>query len=313
MSTTYSRAVVHQPETRSAPCGRLLNWPRLLMWPTRTACTSTWTARAPANAVASLGGDVRGAIELDVLTFGATKNGALLGEAVVRLRPVAVVQCEVRAEAGDAAVQQATYIARGSGAADRYLWLTLAGHANAMARRLVDAVRDVPGVTLQPRAVANSPSSSGSEATPLRSCRAGRRSRLWMPSARSDGRRLGRHRGRRRCLRRRVRDVAAQPLSTASCWTARLCRQWPQQQRAERNPTASSRSGRSTSNHLLVLVPAEEQGTRPPMHQSIDPQTEHPNREKLVSRSPAEGRLFMPCGAERWTVRERRSNPLGLG
>ena len=62
-----------------------------------------------ANAVAALGGDVRGAIEgVDVLTFGATKNGALLGEAVVWLNPSLGVEREVRAEAGDAAVEQAT-------------------------------------------------------------------------------------------------------------------------------------------------------------------------------------------------------------
>ena len=110
-----------------------------------------------ANAVASLGGDVRGAIEgVDVLTFGATKNGALLGEAVVWLDPSLASNAKfVRKQATQLSSKQRFIAAQFSALLTDDLWLTLAGHANAMARRLVDAVRDVPGVTLSREPEAN--------------------------------------------------------------------------------------------------------------------------------------------------------------
>jgi threonine aldolase len=74
---------------------------------------------------------------VDVLSFGATKGGALAAEAVVIFDPArAALMAERRKRAGHLlskhrflAVQFAAYLAE-----DR--WLTLARHANAMADRL---------------------------------------------------------------------------------------------------------------------------------------------------------------------------------
>jgi threonine aldolase len=110
-----------------------------------------------ANAVAALGGDVRAAVEgVDVLTFGATKNGAMLGEAVVWLDPSLAAQgLFVRKQATQLASKQRFVAAQFEALLTDGLWLELAGHANAMAQRLADGVRDVPGVTLSREPEAN--------------------------------------------------------------------------------------------------------------------------------------------------------------
>jgi threonine aldolase len=110
-----------------------------------------------ANAVAALGGDVPGAIEgVDVLTFGATKNGILLGEAVVWLDPSLGEQARfVRKQAAQLSSKQRFIAAQIDALLTDGLWLELAGHANAMARRLADAVRDLPGLTLSREPEAN--------------------------------------------------------------------------------------------------------------------------------------------------------------
>jgi len=110
-----------------------------------------------ANAVAALGGDIRGAIEgVDVLTFGATKNGALLGEAVVWLNHSLASNAKfVRKQAAQLSSKQRFIAAQFSALLTDDLWLSLGGHANAMARRLADAVRDIPGVVLSREPEAN--------------------------------------------------------------------------------------------------------------------------------------------------------------
>jgi threonine aldolase len=110
-----------------------------------------------ANAVAALGGDVRSAVEgVDVLTFGATKNGAMLGEAVVWFDPMLAGQgLFVRKQATQLASKQRFVAAQFEALLGDGLWLELAGHANAMARRLTDGIRDVPGVTLSREPEAN--------------------------------------------------------------------------------------------------------------------------------------------------------------
>jgi threonine aldolase len=110
-----------------------------------------------ANAVVALGGDVRGAIEgVDVLTFGATKNGILAGEAVVWLDPTLAKQARfIRKQAAQLASKQRFVAAQIDALLTDGLWLELAGHANAMARRLADLVRDIPGVTLSREPEAN--------------------------------------------------------------------------------------------------------------------------------------------------------------
>ena len=93
---------------------------------------------------------------VDVLTFGGTKNGLLLGEAVVFLRPeLADGFPYVRKQLGQLAskmrfvsVQLERLLADG-------LWLRSAAHANAMARRLASTLDPVGGVELTQPVEAN--------------------------------------------------------------------------------------------------------------------------------------------------------------
>jgi threonine aldolase len=110
-----------------------------------------------ANAAAHLGCTLADlAAQADVLSFGGTKNGAIGAEAVV-------VMDEDRMTAAPFLRKQQTQLASKM----RYLsaqflalleddlWLHNAGRANAMARRLADGIRDVPGVELRQAVEAN--------------------------------------------------------------------------------------------------------------------------------------------------------------
>jgi len=105
-----------------------------------------------ANAVASLGcspADITWRAGVDVLSFGATKNGALSAEAVVffdrelsenfgyRRKRAAHLFSKMRF----LSAQFEAYIEDG-------LWLRLAGHANRMAMRLADGLSALPGAHL---------------------------------------------------------------------------------------------------------------------------------------------------------------------
>ncbi|MBJ7415409.1 MAG: low specificity L-threonine aldolase [Niveispirillum sp.] len=105
-----------------------------------------------ANAVASLGcspADITWRAGVDVLSFGATKNGALGAEAVVffdrdlsadfgyRRKRAAHLFSKMRF----LSAQLEAYVQDG-------LWLRLAGHANRMAMRLADGLSALPGAHL---------------------------------------------------------------------------------------------------------------------------------------------------------------------
>jgi threonine aldolase len=105
-----------------------------------------------ANSVAWLGcdpADVTWRAGVDVLSFGATKNGAMAAEAVVFFRgDLAETFALRRKRAGHLfskmrflSAQLEAYLTDG-------LWLRLARHANAMAARLAKGLAVVPGVTL---------------------------------------------------------------------------------------------------------------------------------------------------------------------
>jgi threonine aldolase len=105
-----------------------------------------------ANSVAWLGcdpADVTWRAGVDVLSFGATKNGALAAEAVVFFRKDLAETIEFRRKrAGHLfskmrflSAQLEAYLADG-------LWLRLARHANAMAARLAQGLAATPGVTI---------------------------------------------------------------------------------------------------------------------------------------------------------------------
>ena len=78
---------------------------------------------------------------VDVLSFGATKGGALAAEAVVFFDPARGADMPERRKRGGHLVSKHRFIAAQIEAylADD-LWLTLARHANAMADRLADGL-----------------------------------------------------------------------------------------------------------------------------------------------------------------------------
>ncbi len=86
---------------------------------------------------------------VDVLSFGASKNGALAAEAVIVFDPTLAASLAYRRKRGGhllskmrlLSAQLEAYLADG-------LWLQLARHANAMAARLAAGLAGVPGVRL---------------------------------------------------------------------------------------------------------------------------------------------------------------------
>jgi threonine aldolase len=84
---------------------------------------------------------------VDILSFGGTKNGLLLGECVVVLNPerargllhLRKLSMQLASKMRFVSVQFEALLAGD-------LWLRSARHANAMARRLEQAVRDIDGV-----------------------------------------------------------------------------------------------------------------------------------------------------------------------
>ncbi|WP_374223573.1 low specificity L-threonine aldolase [Arthrobacter sp. ISL-30] len=84
---------------------------------------------------------------VDILTFGGTKNGLLFGEVVVALNPEAAHGLKYLRKmnmqlASKMRFLSAQFIALLEGG----LWLRSAAHANAMARKLRDAVEEIDGV-----------------------------------------------------------------------------------------------------------------------------------------------------------------------
>ncbi|GLW63328.1 threonine aldolase [Actinomadura rubrobrunea] len=107
-----------------------------------------------ANAAASLDVPLRALttdVGVDVLSFGGTKNGLMMGEAVVVLDPEAVRGLPFLRKMGMQLASKMRFLsAQLLALLDGDLWLRNARHANAMARRLADSVRvrDLPGVEI---------------------------------------------------------------------------------------------------------------------------------------------------------------------
>jgi threonine aldolase len=103
-----------------------------------------------ANAAAALDRPLREFttdVGVDILSFGGTKNGLLLGEAVVVLNPDAVRGMDyIRKSSMQLASKMRFLSAQFDALLSGDLWLRNARHANAMARRLEAAVGAVPGV-----------------------------------------------------------------------------------------------------------------------------------------------------------------------
>ena len=113
-----------------------------------------------ANAVAELGvapKEITWQAGVDVLCFGGTKNGMAVGEAVVFFDRELAREFDYRCkQAGQLASKMRFLAAPWVGMLKDGAWLRNARHANAMARRLEEELRGVPGVRLLHRRQANS-------------------------------------------------------------------------------------------------------------------------------------------------------------
>ncbi|MBL29074.1 MAG: low specificity L-threonine aldolase [Rhodospirillaceae bacterium] len=101
------------------------------------------------NALATLGcapADLTWRAGVDVMSFGATKNGAMAAEAVVFFRPELAQAFGHRRKRGGQLFCKMRYV---SAQFEAYLrdglWLTLAGRANRAAKRLAEGLAALPG------------------------------------------------------------------------------------------------------------------------------------------------------------------------
>lgn len=105
-----------------------------------------------ANALVSLGcspADVTWRAGVDVLSFGGTKNGLGLGEAVVFFDRARAEAFEWRVkQGGQLNSKMRLMTAPWLGLLDNDVWLANARHANAMAQRLAKQLAEVPGLSL---------------------------------------------------------------------------------------------------------------------------------------------------------------------
>lgn len=116
-----------------------------------------------ANATAALGGDAqalrRFTIDagVDVVSFGGTKNGAFGAEAVIFLDPDLAVGSEYVRKQVTQLPSKMRYLSAQLDALLRDdLWITLGAHSNAMATRLYERVRALPGIDVGPAPQVNS-------------------------------------------------------------------------------------------------------------------------------------------------------------
>jgi len=105
-----------------------------------------------ANATAALGGDLRAQTidaGVDVMTFGATKAGAMYGEAVVFCRPELGARARfIRKQATQLPSKMRYVSAQFVALLTDDLWVRSAERANRMAQMLAGRVADLPGVQL---------------------------------------------------------------------------------------------------------------------------------------------------------------------
>lgn len=110
-----------------------------------------------ANAAASLGCTLGEAVAgADIVSFGATKNGAVLAESVVLLDPALAAEFKyVRKQSAQLASKMRYIAAQYSALLEDGLWRRNAENANAMARVLAERASAVPGVRITQPVEAN--------------------------------------------------------------------------------------------------------------------------------------------------------------
>ncbi len=116
-----------------------------------------------ANATAALGGTIETLRSftvdagVDVVSFGATKNGLIYGEAVVYLTPaLARSAAFVRKQVTQLPSKMRFVAAQINALLEGDLWIRNAEHANAMTQRLYESVRDLPGLRIDTPPAVNS-------------------------------------------------------------------------------------------------------------------------------------------------------------
>jgi threonine aldolase len=111
------------------------------------------------NAVAALNcspADLTWRAGVDVLSFGATKNGALAAEAVIFFDSARAGDFEFRRKRGGHLFSKMRFLsAQLEAYLEKSLWLRNAGHANRMAKRLAEGLVALPGVRLRHPVEAN--------------------------------------------------------------------------------------------------------------------------------------------------------------
>jgi threonine aldolase len=112
-----------------------------------------------ANAVAHLDcapADITWRAGVDILSFGATKNGAAAAEAVIFFDKAKAAEIAFRRKRGGHLFSKMRFL---SAQLDAYLandlWLKNARHANAMATRLAEGLARIPGIRLRHAVEAN--------------------------------------------------------------------------------------------------------------------------------------------------------------
>lgn len=112
-----------------------------------------------ANALATTGATLRQLTRdagVDVLSFGGTKNGLLLGESIVALTEAELPGITyIRKMDAQLASKMRFLSAQFLPLLETDLMVRSAGHANAMARRLRDGIAALPGVTITQKVEAN--------------------------------------------------------------------------------------------------------------------------------------------------------------
>lgn len=112
-----------------------------------------------ANAVASLDLDVREITNkagVDVLSFGGTKNGMMLGEAVIFFNPELSKNTKYIRKQSMQLCSKMKYIAcQFEALLTDNLWLKTARHANKMAKMLEDEVKTIPAVKITQKVQTN--------------------------------------------------------------------------------------------------------------------------------------------------------------
>jgi threonine aldolase len=112
-----------------------------------------------ANACASLDCSLRQLTVdagVDILSFGGTKNGMMIGEAVIAFRPEAATHLAYfRKQSAQLASKMRFLSAQFAPYLENDLWLQNARHANRMAAKLVDILQQFPEIRLTQRMETN--------------------------------------------------------------------------------------------------------------------------------------------------------------